>query len=73
MRLSACYCLDRILGRSVLASNACKYHWPALKTPPSAMQGDLGDPLYFDFIAFSQFAAISEAMESGRQEFEVRP
>lgn len=51
----------------------CKCHWPALKMPPSALQGDLGDPLYFDFIAFSQFAAISAAMESGRQEFEVRP
>lgn len=35
-------------------------------------QGNLADPLYFDFISYAQFATLSEAMETGRQEFEVR-
>lgn len=35
-------------------------------------QGNLADPLYFDFISFAQFATVSEAMEIGRREFEVR-
>lgn len=36
------------------------------------LQGNLADPLYFDFISCAQFATLSEAMETGRQEFEVR-
>jgi hypothetical protein len=34
-------------------------------------QGDLSDPLYFDFISFAQFATLSEEMLRGRQVFEV--
>jgi hypothetical protein len=34
---------------------------------PPLLQGALGDPLYFDFICFSQFAAASRALSEGKQ------
>ncbi len=34
-------------------------------------QGDITDPLYFDFISFAQFATISREMPLGRQVFKV--
>ena len=34
--------------------------------------GNLASPLYFDFIAFSQYAAISKAIPDAPQVFEVR-
>ena len=36
-------------------------------SPPCSLQGALGDPLYFDFICFSQFAAASRALSEAKQ------
>lgn len=33
------------------------------------MQGDLADPLYFDFISFAQYAIIADKIRMGRTEF----
>lgn len=35
------------------------------------LQGDLTDPLYFDFISFAQFATLNEEMRYGKQTFQV--
>lgn len=35
-------------------------------------QGDLQDPSYFDFISFSQYASLGEAMQDGRMAFVER-
>ena len=37
----------------------------------SAVQGDLTDPLYFDFISFCQSATLRQEMQRGKQTFEV--
>lgn len=39
--------------------------------PLKPRQGELTDPLYFDFISFSQYATIAREMGKGRQVFEV--
>ena len=39
---------------------------------PILLQGDLTDPLYFDFISFSQYATIGREMPNGQQVFKVR-
>ena len=36
---------------------------------PNVLQGDLADPVYFDFISFAQFAVIDEKMKVGKFEF----
>lgn len=36
---------------------------------PNSLQGDLADPVYFDFISFAQYAVISEAIKNGKYEF----
>jgi hypothetical protein len=36
------------------------------------MQGDLADPLYFDFISFCQYAVISDSMKKGMYDFTER-
>lgn len=36
---------------------------------PNVMQGDLSDPLYFDFISFCQYAVISYKMKYGKLDF----
>ena len=36
---------------------------------PTVMQGDLADPLYFDFISFAQYATISSSMRNGQLQF----
>lgn len=36
---------------------------------PYVLQGDLADPVYFDFISFAQYVVISEAMKNGKYEF----
>lgn len=36
------------------------------------MQGDLADPLYFDFISFCQYAVISDRIRFGQVEFMER-
>ena len=33
------------------------------------MQGDLSDPVYFDFISYCQYAVIADKMRNGKQEF----
>eukprot|EP00850_Spirogloea_muscicola_P008293 SM000044S15940 [mRNA] locus=s44:172031:173858:+ [translate_table: standard] len=40
--------------------------------PLKIRYGDLTDPLYFDFITFSQFATISRAMQTGQLVFQER-
>ena len=35
--------------------------------PPARLQGDLQNPLYFDFISFSQAASAGPAMQRGKQ------
>ncbi len=35
-------------------------------------QGELGDPLYFDFIAFAQYATICAAFGAAPQVFQAR-
>ena len=35
------------------------------------MQGDLTDPLYFDFISFAQYVTISAIVPNGLQVFKV--
>jgi hypothetical protein len=39
----------------------------------STFQGDLTDPLYFDYIACAQYAVIGREMLRGEQVFSVRP
>ena len=39
-----------------------KYH-------PNVFQGDLSDPLYFDFISFAQYATAAEKFRTSRTEF----
>ena len=39
--------------------------------PDGSTQGDLTDPLYMDFISYSQYAALSNAMAKGEQVFTV--
>lgn len=39
---------------------------------PTVMQGDLADPLYFDFISFAQYATIANKMRNGALEFVER-
>ena len=36
------------------------------------MQGDLTDPLYFDFISFCQSATLRQEMQRAKQTFQVR-
>ena len=36
---------------------------------PNVMQGDLADPVYFDFISFAQYAVISDSMKNGKYDF----
>ncbi|KAK9794616.1 hypothetical protein WJX73_010418 [Symbiochloris irregularis] len=38
--------------------------------PLPVRQGDLTDPLYFDFISFAQFATLNEEMRYGKQTFQ---
>ncbi len=40
--------------------------------PLQVRQGELGDPLYFDFIAFAQYATICAAFAAAPQIFQVR-
>lgn len=35
----------------------------------TVLQGDLSDPLYFDFISFCQYAVISDKIKNGQYEF----
>ena len=36
---------------------------------PTIMQGDLADPLYFDFISFCQSVVLAFSMRNGLQDF----
>ena len=36
---------------------------------PNVMQGDLADPVYFDFISFAQYAVINQEIKLGRYDF----
>jgi len=36
---------------------------------PNVIQGDLADPLYFDFISFCQYAVIANKMRNGKIDF----
>ena len=36
---------------------------------PNVIQGDLADPLYFDFISFCQYAVIANKMRRGKMDF----
>lgn len=36
---------------------------------PNVMQGDLSDPVYFDFISFCQYAVIANKARNGKLEF----
>lgn len=36
-------------------------------------QGELSDPLYFDFISFAQYATVCQELARPRQVFKVRP
>jgi hypothetical protein len=68
----------RITTASLWFCRALHYHLASCSPSRQArsslcavLQGNLADPLYFDFISYAQFATVSSAMESGRQEFEV--
>jgi len=39
---------------------------------PACTQGDLTDPLYFDYISYAQYAVIGREMPKGQQVFQVR-
>lgn len=36
---------------------------------PRIVQGDLSDPYYFDFISFSQYSTINQALRMARRDF----
>jgi len=36
------------------------------------LQGDLTDPLYFDYISYAQYVVIGREMKNGLQLFQVR-
>ncbi len=39
---------------------------------PLCAQGDLTDPLYFDFISFAQYSTVGTIIPKGLQVFKVR-
>ncbi len=39
---------------------------------PMSAQGDLTDPLYFDFISFAQYSTVGTIIPKGLQVFKVR-
>ena len=40
---------------------------------PQVRQGELSDPLYFDFISFAQYATVCQELARPRQVFKVAP
>lgn len=58
-----CLCSEFWIGRTT----ACQCQ----KLGDAMVQGDLTDPLYFDFISYAQFATMTQEMQRGKQVFQV--
>ena len=64
MRVVSCSCFCRAAGSGVSVLHPTVEHHTLLYPPPAAcLPSYAADPLYFDFISFSQYSTISREME----------